>query len=107
MDSAITLNDYVYVRLTEHGQQVVRDARDALRARMPPAARSLIVDHEERDGWSRWQFWSLIQEFGDHCGAGQAVTFDGFTTEPPDAWRSKPMTTPVDITAITREVSRP
>ncbi|EKU98056.1 hypothetical protein Lepto7375DRAFT_7315 [Leptolyngbya sp. PCC 7375] len=53
---SLNLNDSVWVRLT-------------------PQAKNLIVNREylyaqESDGWSKWQLWVLMNEFGPHMVMG-------------------------------------
>ena len=63
------INNYVQVRLTDCGRKRLRENYDALAAkfggRLPFAFR---LPTEDKDGWSRWQAWDLINQLGEHTG---------------------------------------
>lgn len=71
------LNDWVRVKLTDHGRHIL--LRKALRDREEfPALRSFPYKPpvEDAEGWSKWQLWSLISEFGEHVGLGLDNPFE-------------------------------
>ncbi|QDV86931.1 hypothetical protein [Planctomycetes bacterium TBK1r] len=69
------LNDYVYVRLTEHGRQVHREwFESVMSGNLWDAGYTKPV--EDDDGWSKWQMWSLINVFGNHVYMGAKPCFD-------------------------------
>lgn len=83
------INRYVCVRLTVHGREVHKQNHHDLYdqyARLittervptpigewPPAYRA---PKEEADGWSEWQAWDLMAEFGHVLGNGRKAPFD-------------------------------
>ena len=80
----ITLNDYVRVRLNEHGRSILRRQRAELVAtlRDPSSLPGDGVPDEDANGWSKWQLWWLISKFSDHVNAGAHAVFDEFEIEP-------------------------
>jgi hypothetical protein len=81
------VNDTVRVKLTDYGRAMHRanhDGHNAGRARrgLPPIA--YLRPKEDADGWSKWQLWELMREFGPHVGLGRDVPF-ATTIEIPDA----------------------
>lgn len=73
------VNYFVKVRLTDAGREfhkkLHQDFSSKVKARTgkefpytPPS--------EDSDGYSRWQLWSLMQEFGDAIGLGLVMPFD-------------------------------
>lgn len=64
------LNHSVFVKLTEHGRKIHRQAHADLNAscggRLGPYSPPL----EDNDGWSRWQLWELMHTFGPHVYNG-------------------------------------
>lgn len=60
-------NDYIRVRLTDEGRRIHRANHAALLSMMPKAAAEEMPYQEpveDADGWSRWQGWVLMREFG-------------------------------------------
>ena len=57
------INEYVEVKLTKRGREIHRKNCDGLFASMenPP---KYTPPKEDDDGWSKWQMWSLMQDFG-------------------------------------------
>lgn len=68
------VNNYVWVRLTDHGRKILREQHEALfeRSRNPPEWSA----PKEQDGWSRWQLWDLMTQLGDYCYNGGQVPFE-------------------------------
>ncbi len=61
------MNDYIRVRLTDAGRKIHRSNHEALLLMMSPSAAKLLPytqPKEDDDGWSEWQGWHLMQEFG-------------------------------------------
>lgn len=69
------VNDKVRVRLTDYGRQCLADNyhRLSVSARVPISAPNPTPDDE---GWTEWQLWTLMQEFGPHMRMGSAVPFE-------------------------------
>lgn len=61
----VNLNDQVRVRLTEKGRNILRQR---VQGWVPPA--------EDEQGWSTWQFWNLMQDFGRHMVIGFDPPFE-------------------------------
>ncbi len=60
-------NDCIRVRLTDEGRRIHRANHEALLSCLPAKAAQAMAYRppvEDADGWSRWQGWSLMQEFG-------------------------------------------
>jgi hypothetical protein len=71
------LNNYVRVRLTDRVWQVLRRQRDELNVAVV-ACGGRPVDAPvvtEIDGWSRWQLWELMRNFGSLCVMGYELPF--------------------------------
>ncbi len=65
MNIPFNMNDYVRVKLTDKGREIHKKTWTSLVPRMkynPPK--------EDKDGWSEWQLWVLMQEFGAHIAMG-------------------------------------
>lgn len=65
------INSKVRVRLTERGRRIHREnfwnlMGDKHKYKPP----------EEVDGWSEWQMWELMHEFGANCYNGCTVPFE-------------------------------
>ena len=61
------INEIVRVQLTEEGRRIHRQNHDAFMASIPRAAQERMTytpPKEDADGWSEWQMWHLMQEFG-------------------------------------------
>jgi len=61
-------NEVIRVRLTDEGRRIHRHNYERLMEMLPQAARDSIGPYkpkeEDADGWSTWQGWKLMQEFG-------------------------------------------
>lgn len=67
------VNDNVYVKLTERGRKHHKKIHDELIKTFPQVYVSLgkyNPPEEDKDGWSRWQLWVLMETFGEimHIG---------------------------------------
>ena len=71
------INDYVMVKLTPYGRACLQKNYDELSAayggrlpfkHSPPT--------EDKDGWSRWQAWSLMADLGKHISMGMNPPFE-------------------------------
>ncbi len=73
------VNDYVRVRLNDHGRAIVREKHDELAAFIKGrggAFHEFRPTVEDADGWSRWQLWDLMHTFGPHIHLGARVPFE-------------------------------
>lgn len=70
------LNHKVRVKLTERGREVMtinhRKLWGEFRAEIVPVREV----KEDAEGWSEWQLWDLMHEFGAHCYNGCRVPFE-------------------------------
>ena len=71
------INQYVQVRLTEHGKKCLRKNYDALAAHFGGKLTfGFKLPTEDKDGWSRWQAWDLISQLGEHITMGFDPPFE-------------------------------
>ncbi len=63
------MNDFVRVKLTDRGREILRQQNAELRREFPylPA---YTPRKEDADGWSEWQLFSLMQHFGAYIEIG-------------------------------------
>jgi hypothetical protein len=73
----LNINEGVRVKLTLRGLQILHDRHEELRPRVAkwPEWKAPPVD---KDGWSEFQLWDLMQKFGEHVVMGGPLPF--FTT---------------------------
>ena len=69
------INGYVRVRLTDEGRARHRKNHDDLFSSwpQPPEYRA---PQEDANGWSEWQMWQLMSEFGSRLYNGCRVPFE-------------------------------
>jgi hypothetical protein len=72
----MNLNDTVYVKLTDYGRELMLKNYDALWAGRAVPPYKFNLPQEDADGFSRWQLWALMQEFGPHICLGMRHPFD-------------------------------
>lgn len=72
---AFNINDTVRVKLTKIGHDIHRKKWDEVFAKYgdmyphrPPK--------EDKNGWSEWQLWVLMEYFGEHCSIGFDPPFE-------------------------------
>jgi len=66
----MNMNDYVYVRLNDHGRKIHRDNQHELSKFYP------YTPPKEINGWARFQMWELMREFGRHVYNGCVMPFE-------------------------------
>lgn len=71
----ININDTVKVRLTDLGRQRVQEM-DAKLKRLCPTMAGMRVIKEDAGGWSEWQLWELMSEFGIFLMNGGPLYFE-------------------------------
>ena len=71
----MNVNDYVMVKLTEHGRELYRKRVQKMLDQYPRLVLP-TTPKEDAEGWSKWQLWSLMQEFGEHIYLGGPVPFE-------------------------------
>lgn len=65
------INNYIQVRLTDAGRARLFENYQELKLPFkykPP--------EEDKDGWSRWQAWVLIEQLGDGVSMGLDLLFE-------------------------------
>lgn len=71
------INDDVYVKLTDYGRKIHREEHIKFWGKLPKLSHPTYdPPKEDSDGWSKWQMWSLMKEFGNHIGMGKPNVFD-------------------------------
>ena len=70
------MNEYVSVKLTDLGKYIHRKNHDILYSGCTQKHK-YVPKKEDKDGWSKWQLWCLMGEFGSEmqCG-GMNVPFE-------------------------------
>ncbi|MGL5878078.1 MAG: hypothetical protein ACRC2V_09915 [Xenococcaceae cyanobacterium] len=60
------INDYVKVRLTVKGKKYLRERHEQLFISLPNSKKPKFkLPTEDKDGWSKYQLWVLMGEFGE------------------------------------------
>lgn len=70
------VNNYVRVRLTSYGKEILRKQFDEMHEKFPSAFREFALPKEDSEGWSEWQMWYLMEKFGDYIRLGGDVPFE-------------------------------
>lgn len=71
----ININDNVRVKLTDTGREVLKKNHNLLNKRTG-AHLPYLPPIEDADGWSTWQLWSLMRDFGPHIYNGCRIPFE-------------------------------
>ena len=67
------LNEHVKVKLTNVGRQIHRKNFDILYAGAPDSLKGVYrPPKEDENGWSEWQLYELMNEFGKDLHIGMA-----------------------------------
>ncbi len=72
------INEWVRVKLTDRGREILQRNFHEVTERMPIHARMRRVfspPKEDAEGWSEWQLHNLMETFGEHSGLGMVVPF--------------------------------
>ena len=77
-DIEFNVNEYVLVKLTDHGRSVCEANHAQLLAStgLPHIKLPYRAPKEDAEGWSKWQLWHMMQEFGHHVGLGLTPCFE-------------------------------
>lgn len=78
------LNDFVLVKLNENGKRIHKNKFDQLRNIVAPYYKEgektglgeYKEPEEDKDGYSKWILWELMQEFGPYITMGFDPPFD-------------------------------
>ena len=70
----VNINRYVWVRLTDKGR-ILLDEHDR---RLLEVIKSLkkLPERREKDGWTQFQLWELMEIFGPYMGHGVEQPFE-------------------------------
>lgn len=68
------VNDYVNVKLTKRGHEIINNLRSGLSTSIPTHDWSNYL--ADTDGWLKIQLWRLMELFGPHMGPGAAIPFE-------------------------------
>ena len=79
------INEHVRVRLTDFGREVMQKNHAQIAAQIN-GPYPFLPKEEDADGWSTWQLWHLMHEFGAYTINGGPVPFE-MTIEIPDQER--------------------
>ena len=69
------INNTVMVRLTEYGKAKHRESREKFYKQLGMNV-EYTAPKEDEDGWSKWQLWELMSEFGKYISLGGRVPFE-------------------------------
>ena len=75
MKISININEIVRVKLTDRGRQIHQEIWDDL-IKFAPSLGPYEPKKEDSEGWSEWQLWSLMSNFGQYCGMGCEPCFE-------------------------------
>lgn len=75
MTIPFNLNDDISVRLTDEGRRIHRENFDSLMSDFPQVKLEYTPPKEDPEGWSRWQAWVLMREFGPFMSMGAPQPF--------------------------------
>lgn len=71
----LNINETVQVKLTFEGIRILKERHEDLRHRVPSIS-EWRVPRTDKDGWSEFQLWSLMQIFGPHITMGGPNPFE-------------------------------
>ena len=64
------INNNVKVKLTDFGRKILQDQHDELYNRIQIKKPEFNPPKEDKDGWSNWQLWVLMERFGEYIHIG-------------------------------------
>ena len=70
------LNDWVRIKLTDHGKAILRANYAEFCSKYPKVRYAFSLPKEDIDGWSDWQLWNLINTFGSYIYMGCDPPFE-------------------------------
>lgn len=74
--TTFNINENVAVRLTPLGEEIHRQRFDDFKERHPEAKLEYIAPTKDKEGWSTFQLWTLMQTFGSHIGLLRPEPFE-------------------------------
>lgn len=79
----LNINETVRVKLTQRGRDVHRLDHINFWSQFPGQKREYRPPIEDAEGWSSWQLWCLMKEFGPHTDLGMSPCFETIIEIPP------------------------
>ncbi len=73
------MNDYVWVRLNDRGRDIHRQNFLALFGNLASGTSFEYEAPQAINGWSKFQLWVLMHEFGKHVYNGCIIPFEDTT----------------------------
>ena len=70
------VNESVWVRLNPKGREILWREHERFYASIGRPGTPYITPKEDADGWSKWQLWSLMADFGPHMHMGGDTPFE-------------------------------
>ncbi|MCK9293422.1 hypothetical protein M0P25_05075 [archaeon] len=75
------INDYVYIKLTDYGKEKLKENFEKEISYLPEKQKEKIREHfkiheEDKDGWSKWQLWDLMNKLGKYWVMGCENVFE-------------------------------
>jgi len=70
------INEYVRVKLTDHGRKILREQAAKLILEMPCLKEANLIPEEDAKGWSEFQMWDLFSRFEGHIHNGAKPCFE-------------------------------
>lgn len=69
---AINLNDWIKVKLTDHGKDIYRRYKTQLADALKQTTASVQIEPDiDEDGYTKFQLWHYIELFGNYIGMGE------------------------------------
>ena len=73
----VNINEYVKVKLTEEGFAILHQQHKDFWESVGKSGRPYIEPKVDAEGYSEFQFWNLMSEFGSHMRLGRLSPFEG------------------------------
>lgn len=74
------INEFVKVKLTEHGRKILANQHNEYAIRYPKAFEvktpNDFKENEDENGYTKFQLWSLMEKFGNHIGECKENCFE-------------------------------
>lgn len=72
----MNINDRVRVRLTADGRDILAKIHQERFGYLGDRAPKFSLPKEDEAGWSEWQMWTLMQDFGPYISLGSRAPFE-------------------------------
>lgn len=69
------INNYVQIKLTDTGRAILEENHDRLH-NLVKGNIPYKLPKEDADGWSKWQLWRVMEEFGPDIYHGNTPPFE-------------------------------